>query len=35
MTEVSANNFIRTIIEEDLSTGKHQSIITRFPPEKV
>src|SRR6185437_1065111 len=33
MTEVLANNFIRTIIEEDLSTGKHKSIITRFPPE--
>lgn len=28
-----ANNFIRTIVEEDLKTGKHQSIITRFPPE--
>lgn len=28
-----ASNFIRTIIEEDLRTGKHQQIITRFPPE--
>ena len=26
-------DFIRTIIEEDLRTGKHQSIVTRFPPE--
>lgn len=27
------NNFIQNIIEEDLKTGKHQNIITRFPPE--
>ena len=27
------SNFIRTIIEEDLKTGKHNHIITRFPPE--
>ncbi|MCR5663144.1 MAG: glutamine--tRNA ligase/YqeY domain fusion protein [bacterium] len=26
-------NFIRNIIEEDLRTGKHKSIVTRFPPE--
>lgn len=26
-------NFIRTIIEDDLNTGKHKRIITRFPPE--
>ena len=26
-------NFIRTIIEEDLKTGKHEVPITRFPPE--
>ena len=26
-------NFIRNIINEDLSSGKHQSVITRFPPE--
>lgn len=26
-------NFIRKIIDEDLKTGKHQSIVTRFPPE--
>lgn len=28
-----AVNFIRNIIDEDLSTGKHASIQTRFPPE--
>lgn len=27
------SNFIRAIIEDDLSTGKHSHIITRFPPE--
>lgn len=27
------NHFIRTIIEDDLKTGKHQAIQTRFPPE--
>ncbi len=27
------SNFIKTIMEEDLSTGKVSSIITRFPPE--
>ena len=27
------SNFIRAIIEDDLSTGKHRQIITRFPPE--
>ena len=26
-------NFIRNIINEDISSGKHQSVITRFPPE--
>jgi len=26
-------NFIRNIINEDLSSGKHKSVITRFPPE--
>jgi glutaminyl-tRNA synthetase len=26
-------NFIRNIIDEDLASGKHQGIITRFPPE--
>ncbi|MBP6115053.1 MAG: glutamine--tRNA ligase/YqeY domain fusion protein [Neisseriaceae bacterium] len=27
------NHFIRTIIEDDLKSGKHSSIVTRFPPE--
>ena len=26
-------NFIEEIIEEDLKTGRHKSILTRFPPE--
>lgn len=29
----TANNFLRTIIDEDLKSGKHSSIVTRFPPE--
>src|SRR5690242_3599036 len=28
-----ANNFIRNIVTEDLQSGKHKSIVTRFPPE--
>ncbi|ALP53991.1 glutamine--tRNA ligase [Candidatus Tenderia electrophaga] len=27
------SNFIRQIIDEDLATGKHTTIVTRFPPE--
>jgi glutaminyl-tRNA synthetase len=27
------SNFIRTIIDGDLASGKHKSIVTRFPPE--
>jgi len=27
------SNFLEEIIEEDLKTGKHKTIITRFPPE--
>jgi glutaminyl-tRNA synthetase len=27
------SNFIRNIIDEDIASGKHQSIVTRFPPE--
>ncbi len=27
------SNFIRFIIDEDLKSGKHKSIVTRFPPE--
>ena len=30
---VQANDFIRKIIREDLASGKHQQIVTRFPPE--
>ncbi|MEX2197911.1 MAG: glutamine--tRNA ligase/YqeY domain fusion protein [Burkholderiales bacterium] len=29
----SISNFIRQIIEADLASGKHKSIVTRFPPE--
>ncbi|TAK87143.1 MAG: glutamine--tRNA ligase/YqeY domain fusion protein [Betaproteobacteria bacterium] len=29
----SSSNFIRQIIEADLASGKHQEIVTRFPPE--
>lgn len=28
-----ASNFIKTIIEQDIESGKHTEIITRFPPE--
>lgn len=27
------SNFIRQIIDRDLESGKHQSVVTRFPPE--
>jgi glutaminyl-tRNA synthetase len=33
MTEEKSLNFIEEIIENDLNSGKHSSIITRFPPE--
>jgi len=34
MTEKEiATDFVRTIIAEDLASGKHKSIVTRFPPE--
>ena len=33
MSEEKSLNFIEEIIEEDLRSGKHQSILTRFPPE--
>ncbi|OGT98586.1 MAG: glutamine--tRNA ligase [Geobacteraceae bacterium GWB2_52_12] len=29
----TSSNFLRTIVEDDLKCGKHESIITRFPPE--
>lgn len=33
MEKVESLNFIEEIIENDLETGKHKGIITRFPPE--
>lgn len=33
MSEEKSLNFLEEIIEEDLKNGKHQQIITRFPPE--
>lgn len=32
-TEVRPSNFIRNIIDEDLASGKHTQVHTRFPPE--
>ena len=29
----SSSNFIRNIVIDDLNSGKHEKIITRFPPE--
>lgn len=31
--ENNSSNFIKTIIKEDLEAGKHNEIVTRFPPE--
>ena len=31
--EAVASNFIRKMIDEDLASGKHTGIVTRFPPE--
>ena len=31
--EQKSTNFIRNIINEDLSSGKHVTVLTRFPPE--
>ena len=31
--EVRPTNFIRQIIDEDLNSGKHTNVHTRFPPE--
>jgi glutaminyl-tRNA synthetase len=33
MQEEKSLNFIEEIIEEDLKSGKHSTILTRFPPE--
>ncbi|MBM3515227.1 MAG: glutamine--tRNA ligase/YqeY domain fusion protein, partial [Alphaproteobacteria bacterium] len=27
------NNFLRDIVQEDLASGKHKGVVTRFPPE--
>jgi glutaminyl-tRNA synthetase len=32
-TAPTSNNFLRTIIDEDLKNGTHSGIVTRFPPE--
>jgi len=32
-TSGKTTNFIRNVIDEDLSTGKHKTVVTRFPPE--
>lgn len=32
-TSEMTTNFIRNVIDDDLSTGKHKTVITRFPPE--
>ncbi|NRD74724.1 glutamine--tRNA ligase [Shewanella sp. VB17] len=32
-SEVRPSNFIRSIVNEDLESGKHTSVHTRFPPE--
>ena len=29
----NAPNFIRQIIENDIRSGKHNTVVTRFPPE--
>jgi glutaminyl-tRNA synthetase len=31
--ENSSSNFIKTIIQNDLESGKHKKVVTRFPPE--
>jgi glutaminyl-tRNA synthetase len=33
MSEEKSLNFIEEIVEADLASGKHKSIVTRFPPE--
>ncbi|MBU9719952.1 MULTISPECIES: glutamine--tRNA ligase/YqeY domain fusion protein [Bacillaceae] len=32
-TNNTSSNFIKNIIKEDIATGKHDEIVTRFPPE--
>ena len=31
-TNTTPSNFIRSIIEEDLASGKVKQVVTRFPP---
>ena len=31
--KIAPTNFIRQIVQEDLASGKHEQIYTRFPPE--
>ncbi|RME40625.1 MAG: glutamine--tRNA ligase, partial [Deltaproteobacteria bacterium] len=33
MNETTPSNFIRTIIDEDLASGRRSEVVTRFPPE--
>lgn len=33
MTEEKSLHFLEEVVENDLKSGKHQSIVTRFPPE--
>jgi hypothetical protein len=33
MENKTSSNFIRNIIIDDLQSGKHEKIVTRFPPE--
>jgi glutaminyl-tRNA synthetase len=33
VSPATVSNFIRTIIDGDLSAGRHRNIVTRFPPE--
>lgn len=32
-TAPTSNNFLRTIIDDDLKSGRHKTVVTRFPPE--
>jgi glutaminyl-tRNA synthetase len=32
-TVPTANNFLKNIIDDDLKSGKHSGVVTRFPPE--
>jgi glutaminyl-tRNA synthetase len=33
MSEAAGRDFIRQIIHDDLASGKHETVVTRFPPE--